>query len=304
MNKLTIVMYHYIRDFKRTRYPGIKGLDINKFKEQILYLKKTFHMCTVDEVLACKSAGESLPESSCLLTFDDGYLDHFTYALPVLSDLGVSGAFFPVGGATEERKILEVNKIHYLLASVSDVEPVISLINENSAQLGLIDELKAKYWQPNRFDPAPINYIKRMLQNGLPEDIRTRLTAELFSKFVTNDEKAFAEELYMSCEQLKTMHKAGMHIGSHTWTHRWLTSLSDEDIFDELSRSAKFVASITDSESPLTICYPYGNFNETVVRLAQELNFKLGVTTVPAVADIDSESIFKLSRMDTNDIKF
>ena len=38
--KVTIIMYHYVRDLKNGRYPKIKGLDILLFKEQIKYLKK------------------------------------------------------------------------------------------------------------------------------------------------------------------------------------------------------------------------------------------------------------------------
>jgi hypothetical protein len=32
---LYIVMYHYVRDLKNSRYPQIKGLDINCFEEQL-----------------------------------------------------------------------------------------------------------------------------------------------------------------------------------------------------------------------------------------------------------------------------
>jgi len=32
---LTIVMYHYVRELKHSRYPEIKGLAIDDFKEQI-----------------------------------------------------------------------------------------------------------------------------------------------------------------------------------------------------------------------------------------------------------------------------
>ena len=35
--KLTIIMYHYIRDLKKSQYPRIKGLDIHLFKEQLEY---------------------------------------------------------------------------------------------------------------------------------------------------------------------------------------------------------------------------------------------------------------------------
>ena len=50
-NKLTVVMYHYVRDLKNSRYPEIKGCDIKFFKEQIQYLKKYYHFVTVKEVL-------------------------------------------------------------------------------------------------------------------------------------------------------------------------------------------------------------------------------------------------------------
>ncbi len=50
MNNLTIVMYHYVRDLKNSRYPDIKGLDINLFKEQINYMRKHYHIITMEEV--------------------------------------------------------------------------------------------------------------------------------------------------------------------------------------------------------------------------------------------------------------
>ena len=39
-SEVTIVMYHYVRDLKNSRYPNIKGLDIEKFKKQIKFFKE------------------------------------------------------------------------------------------------------------------------------------------------------------------------------------------------------------------------------------------------------------------------
>lgn len=50
-NKLTVVMYHYVRDLRHSRYPQIKGLDIALFKEQIGFLKKHYHFVTIEEVI-------------------------------------------------------------------------------------------------------------------------------------------------------------------------------------------------------------------------------------------------------------
>ena len=36
-SEVTVVMYHYIRDLKNSRYPNIKGMDIKNFKKQIKF---------------------------------------------------------------------------------------------------------------------------------------------------------------------------------------------------------------------------------------------------------------------------
>lgn len=41
MSNLTVVMYHYVRPIERSRYPAIKGIELNDFKEQVGYIKKT-----------------------------------------------------------------------------------------------------------------------------------------------------------------------------------------------------------------------------------------------------------------------
>ena len=40
MSKLTIVMYHHVREIKNSKYPKIKGLEFVGFKRQLDYLEK------------------------------------------------------------------------------------------------------------------------------------------------------------------------------------------------------------------------------------------------------------------------
>lgn len=95
MNDLTIVMYHYVRDLERTRYPEIKGRTTTDFRKQVAYLTRNYHPVTVQDLIAALFHGESLPPNAMLLTFDDGYIDHFANVFPVLHDKGVQGLFFP-----------------------------------------------------------------------------------------------------------------------------------------------------------------------------------------------------------------
>ena len=64
MNRLTVVMYHYVRDLLHSRYPKIKGLDVNLFRQQIQFLKSNFSIVTMEEVIsACGGGGQKLTEN-------------------------------------------------------------------------------------------------------------------------------------------------------------------------------------------------------------------------------------------------
>ena len=112
MSKLYIAMYHYTRDLKHSRYPKIKGLDFPLFREQILFLKDHFHVVTMEQVLDAAEGKDTLPENAVLLTFDDGYLDNYTYAMPILEEAGIQGSFFIPGKTFAQHQLLDVNKIH------------------------------------------------------------------------------------------------------------------------------------------------------------------------------------------------
>ena len=43
-------------------------------------------------------AGESIPEKTCIITFDDGYLDNYVHAHPILKEFGLTAVLFVVTG--------------------------------------------------------------------------------------------------------------------------------------------------------------------------------------------------------------
>ena len=110
-------MYHYVRDLKNSRYPEIKGLDISLFKKQVEFIKDSFSPVTIEDVIDHYERGTSLPDKPILFTFDDGYIDHFTAAFPILQENGIQGSFFIPGKTFTENVLLDVNKIHFILAS-------------------------------------------------------------------------------------------------------------------------------------------------------------------------------------------
>ena len=308
MHNLTIVMYHFVRDLKHSRYPEIKGLNSELFDEQIQYLKKHYNPVTAYELMDAVESGEALPPKSCLLTFDDAYIDHFTEVFPVLDRQGMSGCFFPPAKSIMENQVLDVNKIHFILASVDAKQSLVDFINdavdEHRAEYGL--ESNEHYWQEcgvaNRYDPAEVIFVKRMLQRDLPEKLRTILTDGLFKKFVSDSETAFAKELYMNPEQIRHMQRNGMYIGSHGFDHYWLNSLSEDGQRREIDLSLEFLESVGSDPSRWIMCYPYGGYNDTTLKILGERNCLAGLTTEVGIADLARDNPLTLPRLDTNDL--
>lgn len=110
-------MYHYTRDIVHSRYPQIKGLDTNLFRQQIEYMKNNFNIVTMEQVIDAVEGKSELSEKALLLTFDDGYIDNYTFAFPILEEFGIQGSFFIPGKTFTTHQLLDVNKIHYILAS-------------------------------------------------------------------------------------------------------------------------------------------------------------------------------------------
>ena len=312
-NKLTAVMYHYVRDLKNSRYPEIKGCDIRLFKEQIKFLKKHYHFATVEEVLDSYYSNRPLPNHSVLLTFDDAYKDHFEYVFPVLEHEHVQGAFYPPVKAVTEHTVLDVNKIHFILAS-TPAEKFNVLLGEIKL---LLDKYRDEYHLESyeyyfnklatfdRFDSKEVLFFKRLLQVELPEKLRNIITDELFVKIVGIDESSFSRELYMSIDQIKCMVDCGMHIGSHGYDHYWLSSLPKEKQEFEISKSIEFIGNVGGDPENWTICYPYGDYNQDTIDLLKQHGCKMGLCTQVDVATLGSgipDSIFKLPRLDVNDL--
>lgn len=312
--KLTVVMYHYVRDLVHSRYPRIKGLQMELFREQVQFLKKHYHFVTVEQVLAYYHTGEGeLPDHPVLLTFDDAYKDHFDYVFPYLEHEHIQGAFYAPVKAVTENTVLDVNKIHFILAATPD-EQLPRLVEELRQQL----DRHRREWQlhdfdwyydklavAGRFDGKDVVFIKRLLQVELDERLRKVITDDIFQKVVGMDEGMFSRELYMSMDQIKCMVDNGMHFGSHGYDHYWLNSLPKEKQEFEIQKSIEFIGAVGGDTRHWTICYPYGAYDEATIAILKEHGCQLGMTAEVDVADLSDRQgdiIFKLPRLDTNDL--
>lgn len=306
MSKLYISMYHYVRDLKHSRYPAIKGLDVSLFRQQIEFMKDHFSIVTMEQVIDAVERKSALPENPLLLTFDDGYIDNYIYVFPILEEFGVQGSFFIPGKTFTTHQLLDVNKVHYILASadiselVEDVRREMDFYRGREFDYAPTEELFARYAVANRFDRKETIFVKRMLQTVLPEKVRNIISSKLFEKYVGVSEEQLAYELYLTEDQIRTMKKHGMFIGVHGYDHYWLGQLPKEQMQRDISMGLEALDEFIDRKH-WVMNYPYGSYNEEVLDYVKSQGACLGVTTDVRIADIKQDSPLELPRLDCND---
>lgn len=311
--KITIIMYHYVRDLKNSRYPDIKGLEYELFIQQLEYIMEHDTVITMEKLLDAYRSNDfsKIPENAVLLTFDDGYMDHYTVVYPVLKKYGVQGSFFPNAMAVKEHKLLTVNRIHFVLAMaeqngimdelVADCFGMMEKYRSTGVEIEGNQQIYDRIAIPNRWDSGEVIFVKRLLQNELPEEIRTKMAQELFEKYVAVPEDVFARELYMNLDQIQCMKDGGMFFGLHGYDHYWLGKLPGAQMKQDIDRALEFFDGVIDRNN-WVMNYPYGNYSEDVIEYIKGIGCTLGLSVEAREAEIGVDDRFALPRLDTNDI--
>ncbi|UFH54737.1 polysaccharide deacetylase family protein [Spirosoma sp. KNUC1025] len=95
--QVPILCYHQVRDWRASDSKSAKDyiIPVAAFKEQMQMLADSgYHTVLPDQLYAYLTTGAPLPPKPVMLTFDDGDLDQYEVAAPVLEKHGFKGAFF------------------------------------------------------------------------------------------------------------------------------------------------------------------------------------------------------------------
>lgn len=96
-----ILMYHYISGPPSPTDSLRVGLSVppEKFDAQMnLLAERGYHSLTLLEMYTFLQNGEALPTNPVVITFDDGYIDNYEFAFPILKKYGFIGTFFILSG--------------------------------------------------------------------------------------------------------------------------------------------------------------------------------------------------------------
>jgi peptidoglycan/xylan/chitin deacetylase (PgdA/CDA1 family) len=301
-SRCTVVFYHYVRDVEKTAFPGIRALSVADFGSQLDWLQSRFTIVdgpTFEEAIA---NGRGFDRPAALLTFDDGFVDHYQNVFPELRRRKLGGMFF-LAGATlgEAPRLLNVHRAHFLLALLGP-EALLAALRGELAEI-LEDGRDGGRPGTYRYDENPDAVVKRLLNYELPFAVVDQVLEILFRRHL-GDPVTFARQLYLSGEMIREMAAGGMTFGFHTETHRVLSRLDESEQRDELLRGVAQVRALT-SQPAVPFCYPYGfshTYNAATLAILAEAGYSVAFNTVRRAARVGVDTRFELPRFDTRDL--
>ncbi len=271
--RLPIVFYHRVLSQSDPLLPDTP--DVRMFEIHIKALSRIFRVVDLEEGVAALRDRRLPPRAVCV-TFDDGYRDNYEIALPVLKKHGVTATFFVASGFLEGGRLFVdtvIESIRRLPAGKVDLAWFglgMQAVHDMPSRLALIDRLVSdiKYRSLDSREEA-CERIARLSGESLPDD------------------------LMMSFEQLRALHRAGMAIGGHTLDHPILNVLDPEDARRQIADDRAAIAAIIGTP-PSFFAYPNGrihrDFSGSHVALVREAGYAGAVTTDVGCASSSSDS--------------
>ena len=277
--ELTVMMYHYVRDLGDAAEAGsgIPGMTVQVFEAQLDELSKQHTFVSWPDVQMALQDSKSLPSSACLLTFDDGVLDHYVNVFKILRKRKISGLFFAMS-RYENAGLTLPHKIHFLLAKLGLTglhDAIWEKLNATQKETFTHAEKRYQVKYPPISTERRINLLKTILQRDLSSEIDTVLSA-LFEMHV-GSEKEIAHTYYLNAEQIREMSVGGMHFGGHSRNHPWFDWIDAEARTSEIKASAEWLQEF--EKGPWAFAYPYGGLSDDSPQLLNQHGFVAAFTT-------------------------
>jgi peptidoglycan/xylan/chitin deacetylase (PgdA/CDA1 family) len=280
-DSLLVLAWHRIGNAGEELFdPGVFSATADQLDEQISSLKRRLSVVTLEEALAFIGGAikEKKPRCRALLTFDDGYLDNYQTAFPILRSHGVQGVFFLATSMVGSSQLPWWDRIAWLVRTARKRQFVLSYpanlnvdINKNGLSANISAVLNL-YKTPENLDP-------------------TRFIRELVEEAEASDPPKTARR-FLNWDEAREMSKAGMAFGSHTHSHQVLNRLEPHRQFEELSQSQSILKEQLGTSHDV-LAYPVGSrisFSEETKRIAGELGYSAAFShyrgiNLPGVTD-------------------
>ncbi|MCF6236495.1 MAG: polysaccharide deacetylase family protein [Gammaproteobacteria bacterium] len=267
--QLLILGYHRILPSNHPEYkkmqPGMR-VEPEILKMHIQTLKKYFEVVDLNEWVERVKAGKPVPKKACSLTFDDGWVDNYEYAFPVLKKENVPATIFLVSsmiGTTQ----------NFWPERVTDI-----LIQLKEKQFSEVGEEQQKWLTDFGLTETEMSHLDESMIDEFINQLKVLPDEKIYKILDGFDENqnidlaATVNEPthILNALQIKEMMSSGLvSFASHTQQHLRLTMIeSEKNLEHEIAQSKTVLENML--ENKITgFCYPNGDFDDRSVSLVK-----------------------------------
>ena len=213
-NGVLILNYHRIGDRRNSLLDrNLWSATEEDFERQIQTIAKNFQVIGLDDL---ETALRDRNGRFVMVTFDDGYLDNYTHAYPILKSHGVPATFFITTGFLDIPMVPWWDEIAWIVRSSHRRS-----LNANRWTKGAVD-----FDEPDR--EAAISRLLSVYK-GLAGTVTDEYLSFLAEALGTGRcPLEIAQGLWMTWDNIRELKRNGMTFGGHTVTHPILANLSAE----------------------------------------------------------------------------
>ena len=291
---LTVLCYHSIGDPESDYVydPEVIDATAEEFRQQLAFAERHCTVVDVNDLCAIMD-GEPPPPNPLMITFDDGYRSCYDVAFPILQEFGFPAVFFIATDYVQNRRAYWWDVVNYLVKS-SDVDRL-ELTYPRAMTLSLSGDDARK---------EAIEQLLRLIKSEKDLELE-RFLQEIAGaakvEWNRDIERAIADELIMTWDEIRAMRDAGMDIESHTRTHRVLQTISGAELDKELVGSSEDLERELGQRARI-LAYPVGHGVAESLEVRQAITaagYRLGFTNGSGVnylwRDIDQLDIRRVA---------
>lgn len=298
-HKAVVLMYHRVLSSDErattTSHPGYVVSDAT-FARHMTLLKQRFHVLSEQEFVRHLDEGTAFPDASCLITFDDGWRDNLTRALPVLRAHGLPATvYLPVNFIGTRRMFWRESLTHVLLEALARWRR-----GEDRQRIG--DVLRR-----HRLDqvlaitaPDPRQAVIAAVQQQGHRRMEDSALAEALPRDLGIDVATLdTVDTFISWAEAAEMAAHGVSFGAHGTEHRLLGVLPAPDAEFEVRESRRVVTDRLGAPV-LTLAYPNGSVTPSVRAMVEAAGYRAAFTTEPGAVDARDDR-FMLRRLNMHE---
>ena len=203
--------------------PADMSIGERKLERILRWFAQRYELVTVGAGVRRLDAGLG-GKSLLALSFDDGYRDNHRVLMPLLARCGAPATVYLESRPLDERKVNWSHKYFWILARSSAFDFVhrFGELTQDSTCFHALNQIVAEARGNERY------HLKRVLKYEAEPFGRDAVVDTIFAE-LGGDERALADELYMTWDEARELQAAGVELGGHTVGHQILSRLAPSD---------------------------------------------------------------------------